>query len=135
MPEFSRKSKSILMTCHPDIRAVMERIVQYFDCTILCGRRGETEQEQLFWDGKSKAHFGESPHNYGESFAVDVVPYPIDWEDRERMTFFAGQIIATARSMGIDLKWGGDWDSDTHLSDNRFDDLPHFEFSDWRQRR
>ena len=29
--------------------------------------------------------------------------------------------------MGIDLIWGGDWDGDTDLNDNNFDDLVHFE--------
>ena len=28
---------------------------------------------------------------------------------------------------GIPLRWGGDWDVDTELKDNDFDDLPHFE--------
>ena len=31
--------------------------------------------------------------------------------------------------MGIDLIWGGDWDGDTDLKDNAFDDLVHFELS------
>ena len=29
--------------------------------------------------------------------------------------------------MGIDLRWGGDWDRDTEVRDNTFDDLVHFE--------
>ena len=28
------------------------------------------------------------------SRAVDVVPYPIDWDDRERFHLFAGFVIA-----------------------------------------
>jgi len=32
--------------------------------------------------------------------------------------------------MGIRLRWGGDWDGDTELDDNKFDDLPHFELDD-----
>jgi hypothetical protein len=109
---------------------VMNRVVQFFDCTIVCGFRDREEQEKAFADGKSKARFGESPHNY--TMAVDAVPYPIDWEDRERMSYFAGQVVATARSMGIDLIWGGDWNNDTEVKDNGFDDLPHFEILNWR---
>ena len=62
------------------------------------------------------------------SLAVDVVPYPVDWQDRERMTYFAGFVMGIARvKFGISLRWGGDWDLDTDLKDNKFDDLPHFE--------
>ena len=32
-----------------------------------------------------------------------------------------------AKSMGIDIRWGGDWDRDTEVRDNKFDDLVHFE--------
>ena len=32
-----------------------------------------------------------------------------------------------AKSMGITLRWGGDWDMDTQVKDNKFDDLVHFE--------
>jgi hypothetical protein len=32
--------------------------------------------------------------------------------------------------MDIPLRWGGDWDSDTEVNDNGFDDLVHFELED-----
>ena len=35
--------------------------------------------------------------------------------------------MGVASQMGIKIRWGGDWDRDTDLSDNRFNDLPHFE--------
>ena len=54
----------------------------------------------------------------------------MDWEDRERQTLFAGFVLGLARSMGITLRWGGDWDMDFHVMDNRFDDFPHFEVRD-----
>ena len=28
---------------------------------------------------------------------------------------------------GVEIRWGGDWDSDTQVKDNKFDDLVHFE--------
>jgi hypothetical protein len=131
MPKFGDTSQKRLATCHPDIQMVMNEVIKHFDCSIICGFRGRLEQEEAFSDGRSKARFGESPHNF--TFAVDVVPYPIDWEDRERMTYFAGQVMATARNLGIKLRWGGDWDMDTELEDNSFDDLPHFELLNWRE--
>ncbi len=134
MATFSMKSNTILATCRPDLRRLMREVVKRFDCTIIGGTRGCYEQERLFDEGKSKAHFGESPHNFDLSFAVDVVPYPINWQDRERMTYFAGYVMATAAQLGIALRWGGDWDGDSEVKDNHFDDMPHFELADWRDR-
>ena len=127
MAEFSERSMSRLMTCDPRLQEVFEIVVKYFDCTILCGHRGEEEQGRVYREGKSRARWGQSRHNSLPSVAVDVVPYPIDWVDRERMTHFAGFVLGIAASRGISVRWGGDWDQDTEVEDNRFDDFPHFE--------
>ena len=66
-------------------------------------------------------------HNSKPSRAVDCVPYPIDWTDRERFTLFAGFVLGVAARMGITLRWGGDWNMNFEVKDNRFDDFPHFE--------
>ena len=29
--------------------------------------------------------------------------------------------------MNINLRWGGDWNQDFQVNDNKFDDFPHFE--------
>ena len=127
MPRFGRRSQANLATCHPDLQRVFEEVVKIFDCSILCGHRGEEAQNEAYHKGLSKLKFPESRHNTQPSVAVDAVPYPIDWEDRERMTYFAGLVLGVAHGMGITLRWGGDWDRDTEVADNRFDDLPHFE--------
>ena len=51
----------------------------------------------------------------------------MDWEDRERQTLFAGFVLGIARGLGITVRWGGDWDMDFDVQDNKFDDFPHFE--------
>ena len=48
-------------------------------------------------------------------------------EEREVLTYFAGLVVGIAVSLGIRLRWGGDWDGDGDLCDNKFDDLFHFE--------
>ena len=85
---------------------------------------------QLFEEGFSKLQYPKGKHNQYPSLAVDVAPYPIDWKDRERFTYFAGFVMGIAASMGLTIRWGGDWDRDTELKDNNFDDLPHFEIKD-----
>ena len=61
------------------------------------------------------------------SHAVDVIAWPVDWNDRERQTYFAGHVQGIALFMGLGIRWGGDWDSDTEVKENGFDDLVHFE--------
>ena len=43
---------------------------------------------------------------------------------------FAGFVLGIAKSIGITLRWGGDWDRDWTVMDNKFDDFPHFELID-----
>jgi len=134
MPKFGKKSLEKLATCHPDIQKVLNETIKYFDFTVLEGRRTLETQKQYLKDGKTKTlnskHIPDSndPKQYAR--AVDIVPYPIDWEDRERITYLAGFIMGIAKQLNVKLRWGGDWDRDTELKDNNFDDLVHFELED-----
>lgn len=134
MPAFSNSSRDKLSTCRPELRALFNEVVLHFDCTIIEGVRGRDAQEAAVAAGNSQLHWPNGKHNVktiGElSSAVDVAPYPIDWGDRERMTLFAGYVKGVAQMMGIRIRWGGDWDGDTEVKDNRFDDLVHFELVD-----
>lgn len=130
MPTFSKTSASRLATCDERLQKVFNEVIKYFDCTIIEGHRGEEDQNKAYNAGRSKVKFPNSKHNKNPSKAVDVIPYTIDWKDVQRMCFFAGFVMATAISMGIQLRWGGDWDGDTDLKDNTFDDLVHFELKE-----
>jgi peptidoglycan L-alanyl-D-glutamate endopeptidase CwlK len=127
---FGNRSRENLGTCHPDLRRVMEAVVENFDCSVLEGERGEERQNFLFDSGQSKVQYPDGKHNSTPSMAVDVVPYPIDWENRERFVLFAGYVLGIASQMGIALRWGGDWDSDWDTKETAFFDAPHFELVD-----
>lgn len=130
MPRFSKKSLSKLETCDKRLQDLFLRVVKKFDCTIIEGHRSKDRQNKLFKEGKSKLKYPKGKHNAIPSKAVDVAPYPIDWNDRERFTYFAGYVLGIAYEMGLKIRWGGDWDMDTQVKDNNFDDLPHFEIRD-----
>ena len=127
MPGFSEKSLSRLGTCDSRLQQVFQQVVQNFDCTIIEGHRNKERQNQMVAEGKSQVRWPDGKHNTVPSLAADVCPYPVVWDDRERQTLFAGYVLATAKAMGIDLRWGGDWNRDTEVRDNSFDDLVHFE--------
>ena len=126
MPAFSGRSRSRLSECHPDLQAVFNRVIKEVDCIVIEGHRNEDRQEKLFKEGKTKAHYGQSKHNSNPSLAIDIVPYPVDWNDRERFTLFAGYVLGISKSMGVSLRWGGNWSRDFNPKLNSFDDLPHF---------
>ena len=100
---------------------------KHFDCTILEGHRGKERQDKAYADGKSKVKYPDGKHNQFPSVAVDVAPYPIDWSDRDRFHYFGGFVLGVAKQMGMNIRWGGDWNQDTKTKDNKFDDLVHFE--------
>jgi peptidoglycan LD-endopeptidase CwlK len=127
MPRFSDKSVSELATCDPRLQRVFHAVIKHFDCTITEGHRDKERQNRMVEEGKSQIRWPDGRHNTVPSMAVDATPYPIVWDDRERQTLFAGFVLATAKSMGIDLRWGGDWSMDFEVRDNEFDDLVHFE--------
>ena len=127
MPRFGKRSRDRLSTCDKDLQMLFKEVIRYVDCSILEGHREKDRQNSLYEEGKTKVKYPRGRHNASPSRAVDVVPYPIDWEDRERMTLFAGFVLGIANQMGINIRWGGDWDQDFEVQDNMFDDFPHFE--------
>jgi hypothetical protein len=81
-------------------------------------------------DGLSRLQYPNGKHNVTPSLAADVAPYPIDWEDYERFYWFGGYVIGAADSLGLAIRWGGDWDSDMDFKDQTLVDLIHFEIMD-----
>ena len=130
MPKFGKRSKERLATCDERLQEVFNEVIQFVDCSVLEGHRSQERQDKLYDEGKTKVKYPRGRHNSMPSRAVDVTPYPVDWADRERQTLFAGFVIGVARAKGIKLRWGGDWDMDFQVMDNRFDDFPHFEIKD-----
>ena len=132
MAKFGKSSASRLESCHPDIQQVMNKVIEHYDCTIVCGHRGKADQDKALADGLSQLPFPKSKHNTFPSLAVDVAPYitadgEIPWQDTEAFAKLAGYILAVADMEGVSLRWGGDWDSDNRTDDEKFRDRPHFE--------
>ena len=127
MARFGRRSKERLATCEKDLQMIFNEVIKYVDCSVLEGHRNGERQNKLYEEGKTKVRYPNGRHNSSPSRAVDVTPYPVDWKDRERQTLFAGFVLGVANQIGINLRWGGDWDQDFEVQDNKFDDFPHFE--------
>ena len=118
--KFSPRSQAALDSAHPDVQRLFQAVLAAgHDCTILVGHRGQEEQDECCRRGVSKTPWPTSKHNSMPSNAVDVMPYPIDWDDGKRLDAFALIVFATAAKLGIGVRWGGNFKS--------LIDKPHWE--------
>lgn len=130
MPRFSTMSKQRLAECDYRIQEILNEAIKHMDFTVVCGFRGEEEQDKAYREGKSKVRFPRSKHNQKPSLAVDIAPCrggTIPWNDVGAFILLAGFILAIACLKKTPLRWGGDWDSDRDMTDQTFNDYPHFE--------
>lgn len=121
MPTFGTASVARLRTAHPKLQSIMNACIQETDFTVLCGHRDQTEQESAFAAGKSKEHWPNSKHNSLPSLAVDIAPYPIDWNDLTRFQALLEVVQRIANEQGIKVRFGRDF-STLH-------DWPHVELA------
>lgn len=127
---YGEESERNLAQVHPDLQRVFREVIKLMDVSIVTGYRGREEQNAKYEQGKSEVRYPDSMHNKEPSLAVDAAPYPYDPDNRERFTYMAGLVLGIAHTLGVSLRWGGDWDQDGEVKDNDFDDLFHFELVD-----
>jgi len=138
MYQFSKRSLSNLHGVHPHLVlcAKMALEKQIMDFSVISGVRTIKKQKRLVSIGASKTM--RSKHleqNDGYGHAVDLYPYPIDmeevrngnWVEVSRFGLLAGIMLSCAKDLGLNIKWGLDWDQDGETLDHNFHDAPHFE--------
>ena len=111
------RSLQNLSGVHPDLVAVVKLAITIteVDFTVIEGVRNINRQRELVKKGASTTM--NSRHITGH--AVDMVPWPVDWNDLERFEIMSEAMKAAAEELEISIVWGGDWKS--------FYDAPHFE--------
>lgn len=115
MPSFGKKSKKKMEGIHPDLIKILNAAIKRYDFTVLEGLRTKERQRELVDTGKSQTM--NSKHLTGH--AVDLAPWPIDWNDTSRFKDMLLIVLEEASQMGIGLRIGGNWKS--------FKDYPHIE--------
>ena len=135
---FSERSLNNLKGVHPKLVAVVHRALELSPCdfTVLEGVRSQARQDELWAQGRTKpgpvvtwvqtsGTHGIQPDGYG--LAVDLAPYPSDWNDLERVEQVSEAMFAAAKELGVTLRWGGNWDMDDKPHEHGESDNPHFE--------
>jgi peptidoglycan L-alanyl-D-glutamate endopeptidase CwlK len=116
---FGTKSSEKLSQVHPDLQKVFNEAIKGspLDFSITEGLRTKERQKELFDAGKSQTM--NSRHITGKAVDIAVlVDGKLTW-DFKYYQQAADHIKKVAKELGIDIVWGGDWQS--------FKDGPHFE--------
>lgn len=135
---FSERSLNNLKGVHPKLVAVVKRALELstIDFTVLEGVRSQARQDELWAQGRTKpgqvvtwvqtsGTHGIQADGFGH--AVDLAPYPIDWNDFARFDQLANTMFIAAKELNVTLRWGGDWDMDSVIHERGESDSPHFE--------
>lgn len=135
------QSRARLAGVHPDLIRVVERAISLstVDFSVLEGVRTPQRQRELYAQGRTKPgkivtwtltsnHFVNPKTGYGH--AVDLIPFPVDWEGPVRFPKFdaiAKAMFAAAEREKVEIRWGADWDRDGKPRERGETDSPHFE--------
>lgn len=126
MYKFSAKSLSKLNNSkvHPKIKVLMNEAIKTspIDFTIIETVRTTEQQKINVAKGVSKTM--KSRHiplvnKSGLCEAIDIAPYPIDWNNIKRFVQLSEHIKKVAKQLNIKIEYGGDWKS--------FKDYPHYQ--------
>lgn len=102
------------------------------DISLVCGHRNQQDQDEANDTGHSQLRWPNGKHNKYPSVAVDLQPYPYPSSTPKlwaSLGYIAGRAYAIAEEEGFQIRWGGDWDGDGDLTDQKFDDLFHLELT------
>lgn len=102
------------------------------DFTVLEGVRTLERQRELYAQGRTapgKIVTWTMKSSHIEGKAVDLVPYPLDWNDLEKFNKIKDAMFQAAKELDVNLRWGADWDGDGNYREKGEYDSPHFEIN------
>ena len=102
------------------------------DFTVLEGVRTLERQRELYAQGRTapgKIVTWTMKSRHIEGKAVDLVPYPLDWNDLEKFNKIKDAMFQAAKELDVNLRWGADWDGDGNYREKGEYDSPHFEIN------
>ena len=134
----SSRSLSRLDGVHPKLIEIVKRAIQITkqDFVVLEGVRTPERQRELYAQGRSKPgrkvtwtlksnHFVNPITGFGH--AVDICPYPIDWNDTSKFDAIAVAMMKAAKELGVVIRWGANWEMDEDIREKGEFDSPHWE--------
>lgn len=136
MLAFGTASTNRLATVVPELQLLATNVLAYeiIDFAVTDGRRSKERQNQYFAEGRSKVKWPKSRHNVMHpddlAKALDMTPFVngvLSYE-KTHCCVLAGIVLSEAKRLGLNLRWGGNWDRDLEpVTDQTFQDLVHYE--------
>lgn len=133
--KFGTTSMLRLKGVKPQLLRVVERALELstIDFMVAEGLRTLKRQQELYAQGRTApgpkvTWTMQSKHLTGD--AVDLVPWvdgKPDWNDLKKFDIIYKAMMAAAKELGVELRYGGDWDRDGILREKGETDSPHFE--------
>lgn len=148
------KSIASLDGVHSSLAGVVRRAIEITtqDFMVLEGVRTEKRQRELYGKGRTKDelraegvdpslaqpgvksvtwtlksnHFVQAD---GFGHAVDLVPYPVDWNTLSKFDAIADAMMKAADELGVSIRHGADWDMDGKRRERGESDNPHWEIA------
>jgi len=138
---YGKTSRERLDSCDDRWIVIFESLAEFWNIAIIEGERGRGRQAELFHSGESQVEWPNSKHNVTEdqkklgkkSLAIDAALYfpvvKIKWGDTKTARYFGGIVMGFAKAIYPEttFRWGGDWNMDNDCSNEKFQDLWHFE--------
>lgn len=131
------KSRERLAGVHPTLVRIVERAIQISpqDFMVLEGVRTPERQKELYAQGRTKPgpkvtwtltsnHFRKAD---GYGHAVDLCPFPVDWNTSSKFDAIAKAMFAAAEELEVRIRWGKDWNQNGRPGEKGEADSPHFE--------
>jgi len=127
MNTLNDRSRERLKGVAHDLVDVVNLACKYceIDFQVTEGVRTLERQKELFAARKSKTL--NSRHLTGDAVDLHVI---LDGKANWRPTYYDVLDVAMQRAaleIGVDIRWGGDWDGDGDRTDQTFNDLCHWE--------
>ena len=102
------------------------------DFTVMEGVRTLERQRELYAQGRTapgKIVTWTMKSKHIEGKAVDLVPYPLDWNDLEKFNKIKDAMFQAAKELDVNLRWGADWNGNGEYREKGEYDSPHFEIN------
>lgn len=112
-------SRKRLATAHSELQRLFEAVADGVDqgecpgvgdIAIVCGFRGENDQNKAYAEKRSKLKWPDSAHNKTPALAVDAAPSPTDWLDVEAFNRLQLYVRKVAARLGVKLRARISWD-------------------------
>lgn len=111
MAKYSKKSIERIEECDEKLQLIAYELIHRMDVMVLCGHRNKADQNKAFDTGKSRLRWPNGKHNSFPSKAIDIAPYPIDWNNLGRFKVMCNHVEQIAKELGIKVRMGRDFKS------------------------